>query len=60
MNVCDLFYMEALGQVLVLREKHSRIGIYFFEIYGGARDGEAVHLTTGALFALLATPEGKK
>jgi hypothetical protein len=52
MNVGDLFYMAALGQTLVLKEKHARI--YFFQIYGGPRDGEAVHLSTQALFALLA------
>ncbi len=43
---------------LVLRESHARIGIYFFEIYGGPRDGDAVHLTTD-LVEVLFPPEIK-
>jgi hypothetical protein len=53
-DVGELFYAAPLRQTLVLREKHASVSMYFFEVYGGRLDGEAVHLTAEALHELLA------
>jgi hypothetical protein len=49
MEVGCRYWVPALSATVVLREQHVRIGIYFFEVLGGARDGKAVHLTRDTL-----------
>jgi hypothetical protein len=48
-KIGERFYMPSIGQTVVLREQYEKVGIYFFEVYGGDQDGQAVHITRDVL-----------